>query len=297
VTLLDDNVHYIREAAPSLGAGILFGQYRWNRLSVEEEEALPPNVVRAVNWAHVDAVLTRLAAALVIYDDEATGGQAGSAAGAAGATASAGSAASPRATYEADTALLVKSLAKPPALHVSWEGCGDSVDAAVTHVRRALELQQTLTLTSAGSSTELLVTVVDRLSASADATVVSLRTGSNTNNNDNSSGGGGAAGAEPRLTAVVRRTPAFLSRRFAPGRGPRFAPAGTQAADGGAGASSAAAAGGVVRASAAAAVAAAGAAAATSAAAAEAQQSFEAGVGVVKASVLEAAGLGKDEGK
>jgi 5'(3')-deoxyribonucleotidase len=204
IALLDDNVHYIREASSSLGTAILFGEYRWNRLSVEEEQQLPPNVVRAVSWAHADAILRKIAAEV-----------ANTTAGAA-CSSSSSSSSSPNSPVESSPAAAGSPTSPPPPsprllvrrkVDVPWSSGAAAASATILSV---LEMQQEVCVEAAAGQEEVesANAVINALVSAGEITIVSSSSERKADNNK--------ASSSVLWTVSIRRTPSFLARRFHP---------------------------------------------------------------------------------
>jgi 5'(3')-deoxyribonucleotidase len=220
IALIDDNIHYIREAAPSVGTAILFGDYRWNRLSVEEEEALPPNVVRAVSWRHLDGLLGRLHEAVEktrarVAREAQAGSARTEAASLSAAAAAAAAAASATTTTTPGTAHGMPRLLAHPSVGLTRTRA--TAETATLYVRRLLELRPRVTVTGTGEDTELVLVVAHSLRERGEATVEAMRTGSwspAAGEGVDGSGAGARVLASvqvPQLTIVLRRAPALLA--------------------------------------------------------------------------------------
>ena len=226
--LIDDSAAYAREAARVVPNVFLFGRYPWNanaREAGEEVPAtaaealsappapvdtpladddpnrvwqegansstpLPANVVRAINWRHVSALLSRLRPAST----------------AAPATPSS---TLDRPTPQRFTAALpaggrAPTLPRRDVLVSERHGAGYYADA----VRRSLEVSSTVAISGAGADTRQVVEASSLLVAARDAEIVSMRTGAD-------AAPPGAA-RPPRITVELRRSPTFLERRFNP---------------------------------------------------------------------------------
>jgi hypothetical protein len=198
--LIDDSIAYAVECAAVLPVVILFGAYAWNKVAddgtilspthtpVSHGEAptsLPRNVVRALNWRHVAALLARLRHKI---DKRSTPGSARG----QYTTASA----NPLGIREAIT---INTVSAPSAAVVSPVAYADQI-------RRQFEVQSCIDITATGYDTRIVLETADVLVRSRDATLGQLRTG--------------AESAPPhrprfpRLTISLRRSPEFLDRRF-----------------------------------------------------------------------------------
>lgn len=162
IALIDDSLAYVKDVATIGCTCILFGVYNWARLTAAEEDALPFNIVRAVSWLHVDAILTRLAAAA-----------------AAAHTATSSSAhsgiplplGSPTGTHTAERvhaeAGLLPGLMRQQVYRLSDSGTSDADIAAITS---RLELQRSVTLETDGTAAAYAAvsSVVAAMTASDD---------------------------------------------------------------------------------------------------------------------------------
>jgi len=276
IALVDDSEKYALEVAgaspPAVGtaahpgAVILFGEYAWHtwhRGSEGDAAAgaaaasagdsrpaparvvLPRNVIRAVNWRHVHAILLRMrpgpGPAVGVSSAAAAGGVSGAGAAAAAGGKGGGSDGSgtARSGPGRQTALASDGAPFTPlrlrdaiAINTDPREGRDSGRAGEQHphrgggaasgsgsssgqgdaasyldiARRTLELQDSVSLTATGGDIRLVGLVADMLARAGDVTLSQLRTGV-----DAAPPG---RPRPPRLTITVQRTATFLRRRF-----------------------------------------------------------------------------------
>lgn len=201
IALIDDNIHYIKEAASSVGLGILFGKYRWNYLNNEEEDTLPINVIRAMNWYHVDTILHRLKDILhsvhsnILLPPSSSSSPSSSITNVLSFE-----------TIDTVNQTITKTMVKS-TVTISMIDNKDTLETIITRVRKILEIQNTITLTSTGNDTTVLMSVIDRLTTTGDAVTFNMRTTVD-------SMGPGNSTRIPRLTITLRRTPKFLDYHY-----------------------------------------------------------------------------------
>jgi len=146
---------------------------------------LPMNVVRAVNWRHVYALLMRIR---VRNDPAATKHRGG--------------------REPPSLAFLCQTLHHRDFFTVFQRPGNVATPEGVSEqLRRILEAQETIAVTGVGYECRLVAEAADLLSSCGDATVVALRTGAD--------GAPDGKPRLPRLTITLTRTPRFLSVRFA----------------------------------------------------------------------------------
>jgi hypothetical protein len=268
IALVDDSEKYVLEVAgaspPAVGtaahpgAVILFGEYAWHTwhrnsggdpagaaaasagdsrpAAASASVVLPRNVIRAVNWRHVHAILLRMrpgpGPAVGVSSAAAAGSGAAAAAGGKGGGSDGsgtGRSGPGRQTALASDGAPFTPLRLRDAIAINTDpregrdsgrageqplhrssafassGQGDAA-SYLDIARRTLELQDSVSLTATGGDIRLVGLVADMLARAGDVTLSQLRTGV-----DAAPPG---RPRPPRLTITVQRTAAFLRRRF-----------------------------------------------------------------------------------
>lgn len=168
---------------------------------------LPPNVVRAINWRHVAAILGRLRPRAVQGSPEQLAWPPPTVSTRSGATA-------PVLSRRDTVAVSLAHHAAIQAQSASGRGGGSGrggmapVAYYADQVRRGFELCHAVTLTGVGEDTRLAAEAAALLERVGDAVITEVRTGA-----DVARPAPGAV-RPPRITITVARTPSLLLRRF-----------------------------------------------------------------------------------
>ena len=198
IALIDDNVHYIREACNAVGLGILFGKYRWNHLSNDDEDALPRNVIRAINWNHIDTILYRIKQLIQNIPLSITISPP--------PTISSSAITNGLSLELVDTinTTISRSMVKSTLTISQTEK--NTLEQIIAYIRRILEIQNLIMLTANGNDTTVLMNVIDRFTIAGDAIIVSMHTAVDS--------APVSATRIPRLTITIRRTYKFLESHY-----------------------------------------------------------------------------------